>query len=102
MADSSNSTIAPKIDRAALMRAAWATYRLTFTRPGRKTPFSRSNFAWCLQCAWQKHHEARMSEREKRIARIEHEIDMLKYKSFRYDTVAMQRRLETELASLAA
>ncbi len=73
----------PKIDRAAVMRTAWSHYRQSFTRSWRKEPFGRSNFAWCLSCAWQKHREAQMTPREQRIARIECDIDMLKYKSLR-------------------
>lgn len=91
-----------KIDRAAIMRAAWSHYRLSFTRSWARTPFSRSNFAFCLTCAWQKAREAQMTAIEQRRLRIEREIDMLKYKSLRYDTVTMQGRLEAELASLAA
>jgi len=91
-----------KIDRAAVMRTAWAHYRTSFTRSWRKDAFNRSNFAYCLTCAWQKHREAQLSPREQRMARIEREIDALKYKSLRYDIAPMQCRLEAELASLSA
>ncbi|WP_281004466.1 hypothetical protein [Mesorhizobium denitrificans] len=43
-----------------------------------------------------------MSPSEQHVARVEREIDMLKYKSLRYDIAPMQRRLEAELAALAA
>ncbi|WP_137113856.1 hypothetical protein [Mesorhizobium sp. GR13] len=102
MAVHSNSTTLPKIDRAAVMRTAWAHYRSSFTRSWRKDAFNRSNFAYCLTCAWQKHREAQMSPSEQHVARVEREIDMLKYKSLRYDIAPMQRRLEAELAALAA
>jgi len=102
MAVLSNSTTLSKIDRAAVMRTAWSHYRTSFTRSWRKDAFNRSNFAYCLTCAWQQHREAQLSPREQRIARIEREIDALKYKSLRYDIAPMQRRLEAEFASLAA
>jgi hypothetical protein len=91
----------PKFDRASIMKAAWRHYRTMFARPGYPHTFSRTNFAYCLRCAWQRAHEAQMSPQERRAESIRAEIDSLKYKSFQINVEPTRQRLERELAALA-
>ena len=89
-------------NHSAIMKAAWQHYRLSFTRSWIKKPVNRSNFAWCLAMAWHKAREAAMPAKEVQVARIHAQIERLSYKSLRYDTLSMRRRLEAELSALAA
>lgn len=91
-----------KFNLSEIMRTAWAQYRVTFTRSWRKDAFNPSNFAWCLTCAWRKAREAQMTATQRRIEAIKSEIEMLSYKSLRYDIIPTKRRLEAELSALAA
>lgn len=88
-------------NRSEIMKAAWAAYRLSFTRPWIKAPFSRSNFSFCLACAWRKAREALMPAKEVRADRIREQIDLLKYKSLRINIEPKRMALERELAALA-
>lgn len=54
-----------------------------------------------LKAAWAEAKDG-LTANERRAASIRAEIDALQYKTLRYDTVAMRRRLETELAGIAA
>ncbi|MBN9250929.1 MAG: hypothetical protein BGO03_11995 [Mesorhizobium sp. 61-13] len=54
-----------------------------------------------LKTAWAEAKHG-LTTNERRAASIRAEIDALQYKTLRYDTVAMRRRLETELAGIAA
>lgn len=54
-----------------------------------------------LKAAWAEAKDG-LTANERRAASIRAEIDALQYKTLRYDTVAMRRRLVTELAGIAA
>lgn len=89
-------------DRAAIMKAAWASYNLHFTsRPHLKRAFNRDDFAWHLHCAWEAAKLVVMSSVERRRFRIRQEIAALKYKSFQINTAPIRMELEAELAALA-
>jgi hypothetical protein len=49
----------PKIERAALMRRAWAIFRQTYKYPLIKFPdIGRKCFGWALKAAWSEAREA--------------------------------------------
>lgn len=96
---------AAKFDRAAIMRAAWASYRkFHAVRESIRGPmaFDCGEFAFRLQLAWHEAKTAKLSERERRATAIKAEIAGLQFKSSRIDISPIRRRLETELANLAA
>ena len=104
-----------KFNLSEIMKAAWKHYR--FVHANYETwqierGIVDGSFANALRIAWRLAKEA-AAKAEKamrlasgpnavRAAAIQQEIDNLKYKTLRYDTVTMRRRLETELAALAA
>ena len=104
-----------KFNLSEIMKAAWKHYR--FVRANYadwqiERGIIDGTFANALRTAWRLAKEA-SAEAEKalsltsgpnaaRAEAIQQEIDSLKYKTLRYDTVTMRRRLETELAALAA
>lgn len=54
-----NGGAMPKIDRAAVMRRAWAIFRQTYKYPLIKfADIGRKCFAWALKRAWQEAREA--------------------------------------------
>lgn len=57
--------------------------------------------SWGLKAAWKEAKDGK-TPAQRRAEAIKAEIDALQYKSLRYDTVAARRRLENELAALAA
>jgi hypothetical protein len=57
--------------------------------------------SWGLKAAWKQAKDGKTQAQRKAEA-IRAEIDALQYQTLRYDTVTMRRRLETELAALAA
>lgn len=98
-----------------IMKAAWKHYRFVRAHYADwqiERGIIDGLFANALRIAWRLAKEA-AAKAEKalrlasgpnaaRVEAIRAEIDNLKYKTLRYDTVAMRRRLETELAALAA
>lgn len=92
-------------DRAAIMRAAWASYRrfhaMQESIRGPRT-FDRNEFRFKLQFAWAEVRKAQMTATERRKTEIKQEIASLAYKPARIDIFPMQRRLEAELSALAA
>jgi len=89
----------PKIafDRAAIMNEA---HRYARMYAGREWSYAKL-LSWGLNAAWKQAKDNKTPAQRKAEA-IRAEIDALQYKSLRYDTVAVRRRLETELAALAA
>ncbi|KQZ80901.1 hypothetical protein ASD64_11465 [Mesorhizobium sp. Root157] len=89
----------PKIafDRAAIMNEA---HRYARMYAGREWSYSKL-ISWGLKAAWKQAKDG-TTPAQRRAEGIRAEIDALQYKSLRYDTVAMRRRLETQLAALAA
>jgi hypothetical protein len=87
----------PKFDRAAIMNEA---HRYARSYAGREWSYSKL-LSWGLKAAWA-HAKDGKTPAQRRVEAIRAEIDGLKYKTLRYDTIAMRRRLETELAALAA
>ena len=94
-----NGEALPKIayDRTAIMKEA---HRYARMYAGREWSYAKL-LSWGLKAAWKQAKEGRTQAQRKAEA-IRAEIDTLQYKSLRYDTVAIRRRLETELAALAA
>lgn len=86
-----------------IMKDAWASYNRHYAaRPWIKRVFKHQDFAFYLTCAWNRARRAAMSAVERKRDQIEKEIAGLQYKPARYDIGTMRRKLETELASLAA
>lgn len=94
-----NGEALPKIafDRAAIMNEA---HRYARMYAGREWSYAKL-LSWGLKAAWKQAKDGKTPAQRKAEA-IRAEIDALQYKSFRYETVAVRRRLETELAALAA
>jgi hypothetical protein len=86
------------LNRSAILKDAWTVYRRL--QSGR--PFNRKTFGFYLARAWDRAKTAMLSEVERRRQRIEHEIEMLKYKSFRYDIGRRERTLRDQLAAIPA
>ncbi|MBN9242134.1 MAG: hypothetical protein J0I98_05015 [Mesorhizobium sp.] len=94
-----NGEALPKIafDRAAIMNEA---HRYARMYAGREWSYTKL-LSWGLKAAWKEAKEGKTAA-QRRADAIRAEIDALQYKTLRYDTVAMRRHLETELAALAA
>lgn len=97
MAIASNTTIPSKIDRAEIMRAA---HRYARTYAGRDWSYAKL-LSWGLRTAW-KAAKSSQTKGEARASSIRAELEVLKFKSLRYDTVARQQMLEAELLQIAA
>ena len=104
-----------KFNLSEIMKVARKHYRFVHANYGAwqiERGIIDGSFANALRIAWHLAKEAAVkAEKALRLASgsnaaraeaIQQEIDDLKYKTLRYDTVAMRRRLETELAALAA
>lgn len=96
-----------KLDLSAIMRAAWTETRSRRTFNG-KFCFCRKAFSQALKNAW---FEAKQAAgaltavevvKADRMEAIRGQIEMLSYKSLRYDISAQRRQLEAELSALAA
>lgn len=87
----------PKIafDRSAIMNEA---HRYARAYKGRQWPYAYL-LKHGLKFAWAQAKDGK-TPAQRRAEAIGAEIDALKYKTLRYDTVAMRRRLENELAAL--
>jgi hypothetical protein len=94
-----NGEALPKIafDRAPIMNEA---HRYARMYASREWSYARL-LSWGLKAAWEQAKDGKTLV-QRRAEAIQAEIDTLQYKTLRYDTVAMRRRLETELAALAA
>lgn len=91
-------------NRSQIMKAAWVAYRAWHAsglRTYGKMSFDRWKFSAFLRFAWEKARTAVMAPVQRRRVAIEKQIEMLAYKSFRYNTPAMESRLRAELAALA-
>lgn len=97
MATASNTTIPTKIDRAAIMRAAHSYAR---DYAGRDWSYAKL-LSWGLKFAWEE-ATSNQTKEEARAKSIRAELETLKFKSLRYDTVARQQELEAELHQIAA
>ena len=84
------------LNRSAILKDAWTVYRRLQT--GR--PFNRKTFGFYLAHAWDRAKTALLSDVERRRQRIEHEIEMLKYKSLRYDIGRREQVLRVQLAAI--
>jgi len=96
---------AVSLDRAAIMKAAWESYRRWHSvRESIHGPrhFDRAEFAFKLQIAWHDAKLAVLTPVQCRAEAIRAKIDGLKYKSFQINTEPMRTRLEAELRTLAA
>ena len=85
------------LNRSEIMKAA---HRYAQAYKGREWSYA-SLLKQGLKTAWAEAKDG-LTANERRAASIRAEIDTLQYKTLRYDTVAMRRRLETELAGIAA
>jgi hypothetical protein len=93
----------PSFNLSEIMKDAWASYNRHYAaRPWIKRVFKRQDFAFYLACAWNRARRAAMSAVERKRDQIEKEIAGLQYKPARYDIGTIRRKLETELACLAA
>ncbi|CAH1661643.1 conserved hypothetical protein [Hyphomicrobiales bacterium] len=98
------------LDRAAIMRAAWAIFRESYNYP--RIPFAsigRKCFAWALREAWRRGREAARTAllkpevRKAEVIRLHREIEVLDFADC--FTAADNRRrevLRSELLLLAA
>lgn len=102
MAISVDTTTAPKIDRRAILKSAWAQCKGWYERRGRAFKFVKSEFQWALRCAWHDARLAMMTATERHIDSIKRQIAHLAFKPFRIDIEAQRRALEAELATLTA
>lgn len=84
-------------NRSEIMKAA---HRYAQAYRGREWSYG-SLLKQGLKTAWAEAKDG-LTAKERRAASIRAEIAALQYKTLRYDTVAMRRRLENELASIAA
>ena len=84
-------------DRRAIMKEA---HRYAQSYKGREWSYAYL-LKHGLKFAWEKAKDGK-TPAQRRVEAIRAEINSLEYKSLRYDTVTMRRRLETELAALAA
>ena len=84
-------------NRSELMKAA---HRYAQAYKGREWSYAKL-ISWGLKAAWKQAKEG-LTPAQRRAESIKAEIDGLKYKSLRYDTVSVKRRLEAELSALAA
>jgi hypothetical protein len=87
----------PKFDRVAIMNEA---HRYSRSYAGREWSYSKL-LSWGLKAAWAQAKDGK-TPAQRRVEAIKAEIDGLKYKTLRYDTVSAKRRLEAELSALAA
>lgn len=85
-------------NRSAILTDAWAAYRLC----QRGKPFNRKTFGFYLGCAWDRAKAAQMTPIERRKVAIEVEIERLKYRDARVNIDPMRKRLQSQLATLAA
>jgi len=94
-----NGEALPKIafDRTAIMNEA---HRYARAYAGREWSYAKL-LSWGLKAAWKQVKDGK-TPAQRRAEAIRAEIDALQYKTLRYDTVTMRRRLENELAELAA
>lgn len=84
-------------DRSAIMKAA---HRYAQAYKGRDWSYA-SLLKQGMKTAWAEAKDG-VTANDRRAAAIRAEIDALQYKTLRYDTISMRRRLETELAGIAA
>ncbi|BCH22097.1 hypothetical protein [Mesorhizobium sp. L-8-3] len=85
-------------NRTDIMNQAWKRYRAQY---GRRR-FDRSNFAYCLRCAWGEAHRATKSMAQIRAEAIRYELATLDTRSFQQNVEPLRRKLASELAALAA
>lgn len=102
MAVRSNSTLTPKIDKAAVLRAAWATVKGWYSARLRTFKFVKEDFAWALRCAWHDARVALMNQTQRRIDQIEGTLAMLPYGTGSARDREAERSLRAELASFQA
>ncbi len=84
-------------NRSEIMNEA---HRYARAYAGREWSYAKL-LSWGLRAAWKEAKEGKTAA-QRRAEAIRAEIDALQYKTLRYDTVTMRRRLENELAALAA
>ena len=101
-------------NRSAIMKAAWANYRLRQAAHSWRETMpewlaTQCSFSTCLKDAWTAAREDRRlasvypgSAGNSQAMAIVHQIEAAKYKSARYDTVRECRELEAQLATLIA
>ncbi|OJU12272.1 MAG: hypothetical protein BGN85_09465 [Alphaproteobacteria bacterium 64-11] len=92
-------------NRSQLMKAAWAIYRRRWGGRKFKREMFRDGFRWALRMAWDQAKSATApapDPKAARIARLEREIELLPYRSARYDIAPMRRQIEREIALLAS
>lgn len=105
----------PVFNLSEIMKTAWKHYRFVHAHYGAwqiERGIIDGSFANALRIAWcqakeaaakvEKEHRLATGPNAERAASIQQEIAFLTYKPARYDIVMMRRRLETELACLAA
>lgn len=94
-------------NRSQIIKAAWAEIRSRRTFNG-KFCFCRKAFSHALKKAWFEAKRAAGAltpveiSKADRMEAIRGQIEMLSYKSLRYDIGAQRRQLEAELSALAA
>lgn len=85
-------------NRSDIMKRAWQRYRSQYGR----RQFDRTNFAYCLRCAWGEAIRATKTFAEIRADAIRYELATLETRSFQQNIEPARRRLAAELAALAA
>jgi hypothetical protein len=96
---------AVQFDRAAIMKAAWASYRswhATRESIHGPRPFDRSEFAWRLQIAWRDAKRAAMTANDRRRDEIHSQIELLKFKSGAINIEPIRRNLEAQFSAVPA
>ena len=99
----------PKIDRAALMRRAWAIFRQTYKYPQIKfADIGRNCFAWALRKAWVEAREAARlaalspTEKADRIATLSCSIKLEQFNDHWPSARANIRAWRAEINQLSA
>jgi hypothetical protein len=94
-----------KFDRAAIMQAAWASYRGWHARQESihgPRAFNRAEFAFRLQIAWRDAKRAAMTANDRRCDEIRTQIEFLKFKSGAINIEPIRRKLESQLSAVPA
>jgi hypothetical protein len=87
-------------NRSQIMTRAWQILRRRLSLY--KRAFNAKDIGEALRTAWAEAKRAEMSAAEIRVEAIRYELATLSTRSFQQNIEPLRRRLETELASIAA